>query len=110
MTFPACFNDQNEYDMWMIFRRLAGDPVSICADCTPEYKSEMKQCDRCHPPKAEEKPVKPRHCWRCGKNEPDVIFTQHAKGICTTCKKEYMREYRGRFGTAKYSFSRSDCL
>ena len=55
MSYPACFESQEQYDQWInadnVARRSGGDyrgnNTLICADCTPSYAASMRLQGRC---------------------------------------------------------------
>lgn len=49
---PACFDSRAQYEGWRKFALIAKEVVSICSDCTPEYRARMHEAGRCHPVRA----------------------------------------------------------
>lgn len=49
-TFPTCFTDQREYNLWLEIARQT-KARSICSDCTQEYKDAMVSLGRCEHPR-----------------------------------------------------------
>lgn len=47
MGFPACFNTQKQYDEWKSLARLSRELVTICTDCTKDYRDQMLEQRRC---------------------------------------------------------------
>lgn len=52
LDFPACFESSAQYQEWRKCAQLAKEAISICTDCTGEYKSRMQEAGRCDPDKA----------------------------------------------------------
>lgn len=45
---PSCFENADHFEEWLAYARLCGRrPRSFCEDCTPEYKAQMVEIDRC---------------------------------------------------------------
>ncbi len=104
MTFPACFNNQNEFDQWIYFRKVSMEKVTICDDCTSEYKLEMKLQERCHPPvnRSIATPAKEiiRKCRKCGEDDPEKFHTSRYY-ICKPCMNAYKRERNAKYSGAR---------
>lgn len=50
---PHCFNSEREYEQWKaLLVRSMEKGVTICDDCTKEYRQKMKEQSRCKPEKA----------------------------------------------------------
>lgn len=47
MGFPACFNTQKQFDEWKSLARISRENVTICSDCTKEYKDQMIAESKC---------------------------------------------------------------
>lgn len=47
MGYPACFESSEQYSGWTSLARLSREVVSICSDCSPEYREKMTDQKRC---------------------------------------------------------------
>ncbi len=45
--YPKCFNSIAEFNDWQILAHRAKEIASPCADCSAEYKKQMKLQHRC---------------------------------------------------------------
>lgn len=52
---PSCFHSEREYEQWsaMLVRSMEKD-VTICDDCTNDYRQQMKAQSRCKPAQAKQ--------------------------------------------------------
>ncbi len=95
MTFPACFNNQNEFDQWIYFRKVSTEKVTICDDCTAEYKTEMQLQERCHPPVTRSIATPPKDrakkCCKCGTTD-EARFSPKNYYRCKECGNAWKRE------------------
>jgi hypothetical protein len=44
---PACFPTVKLYSEWKDCARIAQEACTICDDCTPKYKYEMREVNKC---------------------------------------------------------------
>ena len=50
---PPCFNSEREYEQWQsLLMRSREKGVTICDDCTNDYRKKMKAQSRCKPAQA----------------------------------------------------------
>ena len=50
---PPCFNSEREYEQWRaLLVRSMEKGVTICDDCTNDYRKKMKAQSRCKPEKS----------------------------------------------------------
>lgn len=50
---PICFNSEREYEQWQsLLTRSMEEGVTICDDCTNDYRQQMKAQSRCKPAQA----------------------------------------------------------
>lgn len=94
MTFPACFNSQQEFDIWLAFRRISGEKCSYCDDCTAEYHDRMTMEHRCYPPARKVSPMQPKQskvkkCSHCGTQDPEEFSPKnfYACRVCANARK-----------------------
>lgn len=52
---PPCFNSEREYEQWKaLLVRSMEKGVTICDDCTKEYRHKMMAQSRCKPAQAKQ--------------------------------------------------------
>ncbi len=44
---PWCFDSHQQFTEWFRLAVRSREPAVVCEDCTPEYKAQMKQANRC---------------------------------------------------------------
>jgi len=50
---PPCFNSEREYEQWQTLLRCSAEKgVTICDDCTNDYRKKMEAQSRCKPVRA----------------------------------------------------------
>lgn len=52
MTYPACFNSQEDWDGWRLIARKTyiDKRAGYCIDCTASYQARMVEEGRCEKP------------------------------------------------------------
>ena len=53
LEYPSCFNSPSEWREWRALAERSWYTVTICEDCTAEYKAKMEAAGRCRPDEAE---------------------------------------------------------
>jgi hypothetical protein len=48
MEYPKCFDSQADFAYWQVFAQRAKEIASPCADCSKDYKTQMKLQYRCN--------------------------------------------------------------
>jgi desulfoferrodoxin (superoxide reductase-like protein) len=73
-SHPPCFNDAAQYRHWIYLNRQASQPrdPSYCLDCTPDFKTQMTEENRCTHPETR------FVIWASRNKELEVI------GVCNT--------------------------
>ena len=59
---PLCFANRKQYAEWKELCKTSNEVCSICSDCTPSYKFEMKEKHLCE-----------HHIWS------EIVFNQKMK-------------------------------
>lgn len=49
MATPRCF-DRHQFKEWRAAARMARQQITICKDCTPEYRGAQMALDKCDQP------------------------------------------------------------
>ena len=46
---PECFKDAKQYSEWRKVAMIAKEHCTPCTDCSPRYRNEMVEVQRCYP-------------------------------------------------------------